>query len=186
MDIPPSHIPSHTIPISTVFLQIGGMLWTLSYILYVRESFRSKSYGMPLFAIALDFGWEVVYSLVADAPLERMVFRIWLVVNCGMIFGMLRYARFEWRHAPVVRQNITAIFAVLAVGAVLGQWAFASWWIRNEIGKQEGKFYKGVIGPDMTELMYWSTVVCQLNLSATSLCQLVIRQHSGGVSWGIW
>jgi len=186
LDIPPPHVPSHTIPISSIFLQIGGSLWTICYILYVRESFRSKSYGMPLFALALNFGWEIVYGFIAEYPIERVVFFAWLLVDCGIVYGMLRFAKFEWEHAPVVKKNIGWFFALMAVGAVVGHGAFASWWIENEIGKQEGKFYKGVVGPDISELGYWSAVLCQLNLSAASLCQLVIRQHSGGVSWGIW
>jgi hypothetical protein len=142
---------------------------------------------MPLFALALNFAWEVVYALfVAESLLERSVFTIWLIIDCGMVYGMLKYAKYEWSHAPAVARRIGGIFAIMAVGATLGHWTFAKWWIQNDIGKREGKFYKGVVGPDTTELGFWSAALCQLYLSAASLCQLVVRQHSGGVSWAIW
>lgn len=186
-DIPPPHIASHVVPVTAFFLQIGGGLWTICYILYVRESFRSKSYGMPLFAVALNFGWEVVYALVVvETPIEQAVFTIWLLVDCGMVYGMIKYAKYEWRHAPLVAANILPIFGIMVVGTIIGHWTFVHWWMSNEIGMQEGKFYRGVVGPDTTELGFWSVAICQLYLSGASLCQLFIRQHSGGVSWAIW
>lgn len=186
-DIPPPHVPSHVVPLCNLFLQVGGGLWTLSYVLYVRESFRSRSYGMPLFAVALNFSWEVVYALqVAESLLERSIFTIWMVIDCGMVYGIIKYAKYEWAHSPKVAHNIGSIFTMMVVSAILGHWTFAKWWIENEIGKRDGKFYKGVIGPDITELGFWSAITCQAYLSIASLCQLVVRQHSGGVNWMIW
>lgn len=69
---------------------------------------------------------------------------------------------------------------------VVGQYAFARWWIGNDVGKREGKFYRGVVGPDTTELGFWTSSAVQAYLSAASLSMLVIRQHTGGVSWSIW
>lgn len=186
-DVPPDHIPKHVVPFCALLLQIGGGLWTLAYILYARESFRSHSYGMPLFALANNFGWEVVYALVvAESPLERSVFTLWLLLDGLMVYGMMRCAHHEWRHAPLVARHIAVVFAVMAVVAIAGQWSFAHWWIANEIGKRPGKFYRGVVGPDTTELGFWSALVAQAYLSATSLAQIVTRQHTGGVSWSIW
>ena len=186
-DIPPPHVPSHVVPIGNFLLQIGGGLWTLCYYLLARESFRSKSYGMPLFALALNFSWEVVYALyVVEYALERIVFTLWLIIDCGMVYGMIKYAKYEWMHSPIIARNIGKIFFVMAGACVVGHWTFAKWWIENDVGKREGKFYKGVIGPDITELSFWSAALCQAYLSAASLCQLVVRQHSGGVSWSIW
>lgn len=78
------------------------------------------------------------------------------------------------------------IFAVMAVLATVGHWSFAKWWIDNDMGKREGKYYRGVVGPDTSELGFWSACVCQLYLSAASLAQLLVRQHSGGVNWSMW
>ncbi|EPS39984.1 hypothetical protein H072_6195 [Dactylellina haptotyla CBS 200.50] len=186
-DIPPAHVPAHVVSMCNLFLMIGGGLWTLSYTLYVRESFKTRSYGMPLFALALNFAWEVVYGFyVAESPLEKSVFILWLIIDCGMIYGMMKYARNEWSHAPTVGRRIVEIFIVMMIGATLGHYTFAKWWIENDINKREGKFYRGVIGPDTSELGFWSGCICQVYLSTASLCQLIIRRHSGGVSWPIW
>lgn len=186
-DITPPEVPSHVVPISNLLLQIGGGLWTVSYLLYTRESFKTKSYGMPLFALALNFAWELVYALyVAESPLERAVFTIWLAIDCVMLYGVLKFAHFEWRHSPWVARNVGWIFGVMAGIAVMGHWTFAKWWLDEQIGRKEGKIYRGVVGPDTTELGFWSAAFCQTYLSAASLCQLLVRQHSGGVSWEIW
>ncbi|KAF2762933.1 hypothetical protein EJ05DRAFT_447376 [Pseudovirgaria hyperparasitica] len=186
-DIPPPHVPKHVVPTCNALLQLGGSLWTLTYILYTRQSFRDKSYGMPLFALALNFAWELVYALVvAESLLEKTVFTVWLVIDCFMVYGTVKYARYEWSHAPQIARNMGKIFIVLAGLAIWGQWAFAKWWIDNDVGRREGKFYRGVVGPDTTELGFWSALFNQVYLSAASLAALGVRGHSGGVSWGIW
>ena len=52
-NVPPPHVLAHVVPLCNLFLKIGGGLWTLYYLLLVRESFKSQSFGMPLFTIAL-------------------------------------------------------------------------------------------------------------------------------------
>lgn len=153
----------------------------------LRESKRSRTYGMPLFALAMNFAWEVVYALyVVESTLEFTVFAIWLVIDCGLVYYMLKFGKQEWDHAPFVKQNLGMILLVMIVYCALGQYAFAKWWLENDIGKREGKFYRGVIGPDSTELGFWSSAMVQAYLSAASLAQLLVRQHSGGVTWGGW
>ena len=75
---------------------------------------------------------------------------------------------------------------MLTTYCALGHWTFAKWWLDNDMGKREGKFYRGVLGPDTTELGFWSGALCQAYLSAASLVQLLIRGHTGGVSWSVW
>jgi hypothetical protein len=186
-DIPPSHVPSYYLIVNSLLLQTGGTLWTLCYILLTHRSFLDRSYGMPLFALAHNFAWEIVYGLfIAEAPLERIVFTVWLVLDLGMVYGVLKHGKEEWNHVPLVKRNLGKLFVVSVVWCVVAHWAFASWWIENEVGKRDGKYYRGVVGADTTELGYWSAVVAQTYLSVASLVQLLIRQHTGGVSWGIW
>lgn len=142
---------------------------------------------MPTFALANNLAWEVVYAIyVSEAPLERIIFTAWLIIDCGLIIGVKKYSKYEWSHAPVVAQHMGKIFLVMVLGAVLGHLSFAKWWIDNEIGKKEGKIFRGVVGPDISELGYWTAIFNQLYLSSTSLASLVIRQHSGGVNFSIW
>lgn len=186
-DIPPPHISPYVVPVSDFLLQIGGTLWTICYILLARESFRTRSYGMPLFALAFNLAWEIVYALyVVESVLEQIVFTVWLVIDVGMVCGVLRYGIYEWEHSPIIKRNLGWILLALVAYCCVGHWAFAKWWIDNEVGKCEGKFYRGVVGPDTQQLGYWSAALAQANLSAASLAQLWVRGHSGGVTWSIW
>ncbi|TVY15620.1 hypothetical protein LARI1_G005457, partial [Lachnellula arida] len=44
----------------------------------------------------------------------------------------------------------------------------------SKLSQQSGR-----AGPDTTELGFWTALLCQLYLSASSLGQLIVRQHSG-------
>lgn len=103
-----------------------------------------------------------------------------------MVWGALKYGRGEWEHAPFVKKHLGMVIMAMTVYCAAGHWAFAKWWINNDIGKKEGKFYGGVVGPDITELGFWSAAASQAYLSAASLGCLLIRGHSGGVGWGVW
>jgi hypothetical protein len=186
-DIPPNDVPTHFVLISNLLLQAGGTLWTICYVLLARQSILDRSYGMPLFALSFNFAWEIIYALfVADEPLERIVFGVWMVIDLGMVYGLIVYGKEEWSHAPLVKRHLGKIFVAMLTWCCIAHWAFAQWWIVNEIGKQEGKVYKGVVGPDTTELGFWTALVAQVYLSAASLAQLAVRRHTGGVSWSIW
>ncbi|KAL3424677.1 hypothetical protein PVAG01_03958 [Phlyctema vagabunda] len=188
-DIPPPHVARHVVPVCNGLLQIGGTLWTICYVLMVRESLRTKSYGMPLFALAFNLAWEVVYAVVvAEERLEQFCFGVWLVIDCGLVYGVVRHGRNEWAHAPLVQRHVGLLFGLLAAACVLAHWTFARWWLAHGFGGgRPGKSYGGVdAAVDTTELGYWTAMLAQVILSAMSLAQLLVREHSGGVSWSIW
>jgi hypothetical protein len=47
----------------TALVVISGVCWTIAYIELIRGGFRDKTCGMPLFALGLNFAWEVLYSI---------------------------------------------------------------------------------------------------------------------------
>lgn len=80
---------------------------------------------MPLLALALNISWEGVYAFyVAEPPLERFVFTLWLAIDCGMVYGMIKYAKYEWPHSLIVARKIGTIFTMMVTGATLGHWTF--------------------------------------------------------------
>lgn len=185
-DVPPAHVPAHVVPVSNALLQLGGGLWTVYYILTVRASLRDRTYGMPMFALALNITWEVIYIFVASHPLERAGFALWVLVDLPLIHALLVHGRkYEWAHAPLVQRNLGKIFAAMCVGCALGHAAFIRWWVDAGIGAHRGKTFFST-GADITELAFWSVGVSQASLSVFSLCQLVVRGHSGAVGFRLW
>ena len=46
-----------------ILVIISGIAWTIVYIELIRKGFKDKACGMPLFALTLNFAWEVIYAL---------------------------------------------------------------------------------------------------------------------------
>ncbi|KAF2475155.1 phospholipase D/nuclease [Lindgomyces ingoldianus] len=188
-DIPPPHVPSAYHATCTVLLAIGGCLWTVTYVLMIRQSLRDRTYSMPLAALAFNFAWEIMFTIyISETSLEKSVFACWMVLDIGLAYTMVEYGANEWRHAPVVGRHIGKILLGSVLWICWALWAFSSWWVdlANPINPKDGKIFRGVVGPDTTELGYWTSVVAQVLLSAMLLAQLIVRGHSGGASYMIW
>ncbi|PWY80555.1 hypothetical protein BO70DRAFT_362506 [Aspergillus heteromorphus CBS 117.55] len=186
-EVPPPHVPEFWTTIPKITFPVGAWLWVLSYILLARETFRSKSYGMPIFAMANNFAWEIIYGFFyQDLLSKQIVSTIWAIVDAIMAYGTVKYGRNEWKHTPIVERNLGKIIIAFLAWCLWGHWAFMNWYLNYNIAHKKGKFYLGVEGPDQTELKWWSGEIAQMTLSVTSLMQLIMRQHTGGVTWAIW
>nr|BAZ95876.1 terpene cyclase [Fusarium sp. NBRC100844] len=186
-DVPPPHVSPLYQPVYEATFGFAGLAWTLCYILYAREGLRTKSYGMPLFALANNFAWEMTYALyVADAAREKTAMVIWMLIDIPIVYSLLRHGRNEWSHAPMVSRNLGKIFVLLVALCATAHYSWASWWMGNGIAMKSGKSYRGVEGLDPTEMAFWAVSVCQVVVSTSSLAQLITRQHTGGVSWAVW
>ncbi|PSR83574.1 hypothetical protein BD289DRAFT_369842 [Coniella lustricola] len=186
-DVPPPHVTPLYQPIYDATFGFAGLAWTLCYLMYAREGLKSRSYGMPMFALANNFAWEMVYALyVADAARERTAMVVWMLIDTPIIYSFLKHGRKEWAHAPLVKRHLGGIFVTLVLFCVTVHWAWASWWMSSGVALKEGKVYRGVQGLDATEMAFWAVSMCQVVVSTTSLAQLLVRQHTGGVSWTVW
>ncbi|KAF1995560.1 hypothetical protein P154DRAFT_526254 [Amniculicola lignicola CBS 123094] len=158
------------------------------------RSIQSRTYSMPLFSLALNFSWEAIFSLyVAETLFEKTAFAIWMLLDLGLIYTTVTYGAHEWPHAPVVGRHIGKIWAVACAWSCLFLWCGCRWWLGlggtgtgGAVSPKEGKVYRGVEGPDSTELGYWSVVVIQNVLSGSLVAQLVVRGSSRGSGYGIW
>ena len=189
-DIPPADRPAWLIPLSLVFLGLGCAMWSAAYVLMTIRSFKTKSYSMPIFALSLDLGWELVYAFyVSEMPLEYLGFGTWLVLDMGLLITTLKFGRYEWEHSPAIGRHLGALILVMTAFGIVGNYAFASWWLSEPgrgFGDKTGKFWGGREGHDCTELAYWSAAALQVPASAGSLAMLLVRGHSGGASYTIW
>jgi hypothetical protein len=188
-DIPPPHVSPLYPALSSLFMATGGLCYTITYFLMVQQSYRDRTYAMPIFSLALNFAWEIVFALfVAEAPLEKTIFVLWMVLDAGLVYGVLKYGKNEWAHAPAVSRNLGKIMSVAVLWCCWALWAISSWWIdeANPVNPKPGKVYFGVNGIDTTELGYWTAVFAQVVLSCLLLAQITVRGNSGGASYSIW
>jgi hypothetical protein len=188
-DVLPPHVDPSLRTFNDAFLGTGGIGYTICYILMTRQSIRDRTYAMPLFSLAFNFAWEIIFALfVAEAAREKAIFTIWMLIDLGLVYAVVTYGLNEWKHAPAVGRNIGKIFTVMLAWWCVALYAVSSWWIdpNNPVNPKEGKAYRGVKGIDTDELGYWTALVAQVVLSVMSLAQIVVRGNSGGSSYGIW
>lgn len=188
-DILPPYVDPSLAVVNDVFLSIGALGYTICYILMIRQSIRDRTYAMPLFSLAFNFAWEMVFALfVAVETREKAMFTIWMIIDLGLVYALVKYGANEWKHAPTVGRNIGKIFAAMLVWWCVALYAVSVWWLNpaNPVSPKEGKSYKGVAGVDADELGYWTALVAQVVLSVMSLAQIVVRGDGRGSSYGIW
>jgi hypothetical protein len=186
-DIPPPHVPASYHRNYIALLGVGGVGYTMAYILMTRQSLRDRTYAMPLFQLAINLGWEIIFGLyVAESLLEKTAFLTWLVLDMGLVYTTVIYGKNEWTHAPVVGRHIGKILGLFTLWWCWAYWAFSKWWIKENINPKLGKIYMGVEGIDTTELGFWASMLAQNGLSCSLLAQLIVRGHSGGTSYTIW
>jgi hypothetical protein len=99
----------------------SGVLWTLTYLLIIRQGFLHRTYGMPLVALCANISWEFIFAFVYphDLP-QRAVNVVWLSFDVVILVQLLLYGPREFAALP--RRLFYAAFALAlatAFGAVL-------------------------------------------------------------------
>jgi hypothetical protein len=103
----------------------GCVCWVLAYLFIVKRCFADKTYGLPLVAICLNFGWELLASFVLPNPVALWHFfdRAWLVIDVILVYQLLRFGRAEQTIPELARFFPAVVFATFALG-VWGQYTF--------------------------------------------------------------
>jgi len=92
--------------VTDILTLISGISWTLVYLLIIFRSYRDKTYGMPYWALAFNFSWELIFSFVLsirspDLQLQLVINRIWLVFDVFIFIAYFLYGKQEWpSHLP--------------------------------------------------------------------------------------
>jgi hypothetical protein len=102
-------------------LVCSGVLWTLAYLLIIRQGFVDRTYGMPLAALCANISWEFIFAFVFphDLP-QRAVNVVWFSFDLVILAQLLLYGPREFAALP--RRLFYAAFGLAlatAFGAVL-------------------------------------------------------------------
>jgi len=86
------------IPLDIVLPLLGGICWSLAYILICWHSLREKRrIFIPILALSMNIVWEFIYSFIIDVPEEQEVIdHIWLGLDLFIIV-------FTWRNYLITR-----------------------------------------------------------------------------------
>jgi paspaline synthase len=146
-----------------------GILWIAAYILYIRQSYRDKSYGMPILSLCANIAWEFVYGVINPPGFAEFVtFLPYFLVDLGLVYTTIKFGPYEWAHSPIVKKNLPLIMLVGCGMLTWAQWAIA------------------VLFDDVHEASFWSGFACQLIGSWAALAQLISRASTRGHTIAIW
>ena len=93
----------------TKLMIIGGLFWSLTYILIIRRGFKDKTYGMPLAALCANISWEAIFSFVYPvSPPQLYINYIWFLIDVFIVLQFLKYGRSEF--PGLSNKNFNAMF----------------------------------------------------------------------------
>jgi len=186
-DTPPPHVTSHYLPVGQALMGTGGVLWTTTYFLMSLQSLRDRTYAMPLFALSLNLAVDITQAAyVLTEWEEASIFGIWVLIDLGIVYAVVKYGHHEWTHSPVIGKHVGKILGVMVAWCCWVTFALAQWWLTENVNSKPGKWRNGVEGVDKDELGFWAALLAQFVLSCSLLAQILVRGNSGGASYTIW
>lgn len=105
---------------------LSGICWSVVYIELIRNGFKDKTYGMPLFALGLNFAWELIYSVndltASTANIQGWVNLVWAALDAVIVYTYFKYGR---EYFPEKGKKYFVPFSVLAFASCfIMQFAF--------------------------------------------------------------
>jgi hypothetical protein len=87
--------------IKLLLMFVSAIAWTLVYVNCIRIGFQQKTYCIPLWALSLNFTWEVwhgIYDLHELGPqLQVIINVIWALFDSVILFTFFKFGK---RHFP--------------------------------------------------------------------------------------
>ena len=97
---------------------LSGIGWTLVYIDSIRKGFKDKTYAIPLYALGLNFAWEVIYTVrdISTAGVQGVVNLVWMLCDAVIVYTYFKYGKREF---PENAKKEFIPFSVLSFAACI-------------------------------------------------------------------
>ena len=107
--------------ISLVAVATGGICWTVTYLDCIRIGLKHKTHAMPLWALALNFGWEALYTVLGFLIEERtprvnaqcLINLLWTLFDVGIVYTYFKYGGRYWSNKDKEHFVPWSIFAFI-------------------------------------------------------------------------
>lgn len=94
---------------------VGGIFWTLAYLLIIRQGFKDKTYGMPLAALCANISWEAIFAFILPhRPLQLYINYGWFALDVIIVFQFLKFGNEEFS-----KLTTTQFYSVFVLALVL-------------------------------------------------------------------
>ncbi|AIF82645.1 hypothetical protein NTE_00564 [Candidatus Nitrososphaera evergladensis SR1] len=81
----------------TELMVAGGVFWSITYVLIIRQGFKDKTFGMPLAALCANISWEAIFSMLHPvSPPQLYINYAWFALDAIIVFQFLKYGKKEF------------------------------------------------------------------------------------------
>lgn len=100
---------------------VGGLFWSLTYVLIIIRGFKDETFGMPLVALSANISWEAIFSLIyPPTPPQIYINYAWFCLDVVIVFQFLRYGKTEFSKFSIRKfYSIFLFVTFVAFGLIL-------------------------------------------------------------------
>jgi hypothetical protein len=151
---------------------ISGLAWTVVYVEAIRLGFRDRTYAIPVAALALNFAWEVTYTVQAfTAPLgvQAFVNLTWALADLVIVYTYFRFGRHEFDSG--LTQSLFVSWSVILFGSsFVVQWLFL-----GEFGFDAAVRYSAFLQNLLMSCLFLAMLMVRRSLRGQSLTVAVAK-----------
>ena len=94
----------------------GCALWIVAYILFIRQGWKDRTYGVPMAAICLNITWEAVtFTGPAPVPLWKWIEGAWLFIDVIILWQLWIHGKSTMLRPSLQRYHHLVIVGMLAL-----------------------------------------------------------------------
>jgi len=125
--------------ISSLFIALCGIGWIVAYIDALRLGFRDKTYAIPFLTLAMNFTWEILYTIegyhVFGFHVSTYVNFLWVLIDIGILYTYFKYGRKEVKVSDTIFYGQSILFILLTY--------VIHYYIFQKLGIVKGALYTG-------------------------------------------
>lgn len=93
---------------------VGGIFWTIAYLLIIRQGFKDKTYGMPLAALCANISWEAIFAFIhLHRPPQLYINYGWFALDLVIVFQFLKFGMKEFSKLTTTQFYSVFVFALV-------------------------------------------------------------------------
>lgn len=106
-----------------ILVGVSGICWTIVYIELIRNGFKDKACGMPLFALGLNIVWEFLYSVDGFfisqkfIQIQNAADMVWALCDVAILVCWFRYGK---QYLPDNAKKYFIPYSILALVVCIG------------------------------------------------------------------
>ena len=158
---------------------LSGLAWTIVYIFLIKAGFKDKTYGMTLFALALNIAWEFLYTFLGfqhtTISLQTWVNLVWSLFDIAIVICYFKFGKEEFKKYANEKYFIPWSILIFVMAGTI------QYFFLKEFGITDSKnfhLFKAFIEPDLGA--WYAAFLQNLIMSVLFIQMLLLRKNNKG------